>query len=334
MFDGRSAVTMFFVLSGFVLSRPYLVPSPAGQAPRPLCLQTFYLRRVTRIYIPWLFVFGISAMAKSYLFRAYATVPPASEWLQSFWHYPLTITSVLRQGAFLLHDSEQMLIPQDWSLGVELKGSALIPVFLFLVRRHLLALLAVGVMFLVLVPTGAYYVSFILGVLTARYYTAIESRFRSLTGASKLGVFLLGLLCYQGRLAASKFGLAPDRSDKVVWCIGALGCVLILITCLGSHRIERMLSQGPVVFLGRISYSVYLVQLLILLCVLPPLVQLLNAWGIQRNGVLLPLTVCASVLLTTGLAALTYRLIELPSIELGRFLTSRIQRYQVRRSAG
>jgi peptidoglycan/LPS O-acetylase OafA/YrhL len=31
LFDGRSAVTMFLVLSGFVLSRPYLIQTPTEQ---------------------------------------------------------------------------------------------------------------------------------------------------------------------------------------------------------------------------------------------------------------------------------------------------------------
>ncbi len=334
MFDGRSAVTMFFVLSGFVLSRPYLVPALPGQSPRPLCLQTFYLRRLTRIYIPWFFVFVLSALAQAWVPRTHATIPATSQWLQGAWNTPLHLSNLLRQCAFLQHDPAQLLIPQDWSLGVELKGSALIPPFLFLVRRYLLGLLSVGVLFLLFVPTGPYYVSFILGVLTAKYYASIESRFRSLTGGAKLGVFLLGLLLYQSRLAASQFGLAPERSDKVVWCVGSLGCVLILIACLGSKRIQSGLSHGPVVFLGRISYSVYLVQELILLCVLPRLVQILNTWGIEQDIVVLPLMIFASLLSNTGLAALTYRFVELPSIELGRVLTSRIQRRLLRRNTG
>src|SRR3982751_1870787 len=63
-FDGRPAVTMFFVLSGFVLSRPYL-PS-LNQPARTIHVPTFYLRRFTRIWIPWFFVFCLSALAQAY----------------------------------------------------------------------------------------------------------------------------------------------------------------------------------------------------------------------------------------------------------------------------
>jgi len=327
-FDGRSAVTMFFVLSGFVLSRPYLSAAVIGQAPRVLCLRTFYLRRITRIYIPWLIIFGLSALAQITVFRQYATVPAQSEWLQGFWNLPQSFSSVLRQFGFLLHNPAQMLLPQDWSLGVELKGSALVPLFLLLVRRHVLSLLAVGCLILVGVNTGQYYVSFILGVILSRYHGAIESKLRLWTTASKVSVLMIGILLYQSRLLASNFGPVSDRIDKLVWCLASVGCLLILTISLGSNRVQRMLSRRSFVFLGRISYSLYLVQFIVLLCLLPPTVRLLNTLGLRQEAVLMPVILCCSVLTTAALAALSYRWVEVPSMSLGRMLTRRIQSQQ------
>jgi len=50
-----------------------------------------------------------------------------------------------------------------------------------------------------------------------------------------------------------------------------------------------------VVFLGKISYSVYLVQFIIILCLLPPLVRLANDHGIIRPFTLFLLTFTVSV---------------------------------------
>ena len=47
MFDGRSAVTMFFVLSGFVLTLGHV-----SHSKRPLYLVPFYARRITRFWLP------------------------------------------------------------------------------------------------------------------------------------------------------------------------------------------------------------------------------------------------------------------------------------------
>src|SRR5258708_5514461 len=51
-FNGKEAVTVFFVLSGFVLSRPFC----GNDGPvRTINLPVFYLKRFTRIWLPWFF---------------------------------------------------------------------------------------------------------------------------------------------------------------------------------------------------------------------------------------------------------------------------------------
>ncbi len=44
---GHEAVILFFLLSGFVLTIPYLLPDPPGYL-------RFLTRRVIRIYVPYL----------------------------------------------------------------------------------------------------------------------------------------------------------------------------------------------------------------------------------------------------------------------------------------
>jgi peptidoglycan/LPS O-acetylase OafA/YrhL len=61
---------MFFVLSGFVLSRPYV--AAGGEDPRPIFLPTFYLRRLTRIWLPWFAAFAVSAIARHFFIRSWS----------------------------------------------------------------------------------------------------------------------------------------------------------------------------------------------------------------------------------------------------------------------
>jgi len=334
LFDGRSAVTMFFVLSGFVLSRPYLIQTPTGQTDRQLFVPTFYLRRITRIWIPWFFVFCLSAVARSYFFHSYQTVPPMAEHFKQFWNSALTLPSFFRQCAFMLHDATRQLLPQDWSLGVELKGSALVPVFIFLVRRHILLLFGAGVLLLIFIPTGSYYVSFVLGVFAAKYYySTIQPGMRRLTFASKCGILALGMLLYQTRFLTNRLWENSQIADHFAWCICSIGCVIIITASLGSNRIQAALSRGMFVFLGRISYSVYLLQVVVLLCVLLPVTRGFNLIGVQNLAVLLPLTFVIAVLVTVAIAAITYRVIEVPSMALGHRASSYIQRQFLRRGA-
>lgn len=317
---------MFFVLSGYVLSKPY-VSSTGTAAPRKIFLPTFYLRRFIRIWVPWFFVFVASIFARKFLFFQPVTDPPVSKWLNQFWQVPLTAGDFFRQCAFLLHDATRQLLNQDWSLGVELKGSVLIPLFLFLAHRKRVGLelmLAAG--FLAFVGTGHYYVSFIIGVLVARYADFFAARFMPSGRLARMAVLFLGLLLYQGFGLSVRYLHETQPAYKLGWVITSLGCAIVLLSTFGSQTLQNLLNYKPMVFLGRVSYSVYLLQFIIIMCLLPPLVRLVNGWGIVQRPALFGLTILASVGTTIGCAAITYRFVEVPAINLGHRLTKEIQR--------
>jgi peptidoglycan/LPS O-acetylase OafA/YrhL len=102
-----------------------------------------------------------------------------------------------------------------------------------------------------------------------------------------------------------------------------MGCALILLASLSSRRIQAVLNLSPLVFLGKISYSVYLLQFIIILCLLPPWIHCLNLIGMEKPVWLLPLSLIFSVGVTVGLSALSYRYIETPCIELGQWLSKK-----------
>ena len=71
-------------------------------------------------------------MAQVTIFREWSTIPPTNDWYHWFWHTPLTWMNFLHQCIFTEHNAGIQLIVQDWSLGVELKASAMLPLFIFL----------------------------------------------------------------------------------------------------------------------------------------------------------------------------------------------------------
>ncbi len=325
LFAGKEAVGMFFVLSGYVLSKPFV--AAAGITPRKIFLPTFYLRRFTRIWLPWFFVFAASIFAQKFLFFHPATCPPISNWLDRFWHVPLTVENFFKQCAFLQHDATRQLLNQDWSLGVELKGSLLIPLFLFLSRgKRVFVLLALAAVFPIILATGHYYVSFIVGVLLARYGEPMTGRLLRASPLHKILVLLLGLSLYQGYDCLVSVLQESRLALQCGWIITTLGCALVLLAVFASSTIQRILNHRVIVFLGRISYSVYLVQFIVILCLLPPLIKLANQLGVVQTPVLFGLSFIASVGATIGCSALSYRLVEVPSINLGHRLTKGIQR--------
>ncbi|MBW8864851.1 MAG: acyltransferase [Verrucomicrobia bacterium] len=326
LFDGKEAVCMFFVLSGYVLSKPY-VSTPENRSPRKIFLPTFYLRRLTRIWLPWFFVFVASILARQYLFTQPSTQPPVSGWLHQFWQAAPGIGDCLRQCVFALHDGTRQLLNQDWSLGVELKGSLLIPLFLLLTHhKRIAAISALAVVLLICFRNGHYYVSFIIGVLLAQH-GAIAAGWLAVLGTKARVIFsILGLSLYQAfHLFTQMFPETPWVLVKCGWTITSLGCALVLLSVFSSQRSQKFLNFKPVVFLGKISYSVYLVQFIIILCLLPPLVRLANAHGIIQPFTLFLLTFTASVGATLLCATFTCYVAEVPAINFGHWLTKKIQ---------
>lgn len=331
LFNGKEAVCMFFVLSGFVLSKPYAGATKSG-GPRRMFLPTFYLRRFTRIWLPWFFVFVLSLVARKFWFSQPLTDPPVSKWLGQFWRAPLTAGDFFRQCAFLLHDNSRQLLNQDWSLGVELKGSLLIPLFLFLLPgKRLPALLALAVALSVFGRSGHCYVSFIIGVSLAGHGEPIVGWLRRAGRLARVLWLVFGLSLYQSlSLLLTHF---PETRTlyKCGWIATSLGCALVLLAAFSSQSVQKLLSRKPLVFLGRVSYSVYLLQFIIILCCLPPLVRLANGCGLVNRPALFALVLLASVGATVGCSAITYRFVEQPAINLGHRLTRKIQlRFQTR----
>jgi len=322
LFNGQEAVCMFFVLSGYVLSKPYF-QSPGNAFPRTIFLPSFYVRRFMRIWPPWFFVFVLSLIARKYWFGHPVTEPPVSQWLAQFWQAPVTAKDFLRQCAFRLHDVSRQLLVQDWSLGVELKGSVMIPFFVFLLQRGRMGwlLLVLALAFPACLGYGHCYVSFIIGAVLARYgeFTIPSVRF------AKAALLILGLLLYQTNGMLIALFPATKLAGQCGWIVTSLGCALGLLAVFGSQSLQQRLSHKPVVFLGRVSYSVYLVQFIIILCWLPPLVRWGNDCGITNRLGLFVLTLLVSVAATVGFSAITYRLVEVPAINLGHWLTRELQ---------
>ncbi len=90
-----------------------------------------------------------------------------------------------------------------------------------------------------------------------------------------------------------------------------LGAFLVIVICVGAPYISNALSVGPIEWLGRVSYSLYLTHLVLL-------ATLFHLFYGKVNQYILALVVIFGSLL---LAQIFYMFVEEPSIRLGRWLT-------------
>jgi len=101
----------------------------------------------------------------------------------------------------------------------------------------------------------------------------------------------------------------------------SLGSAFLIIAVLGSKKISSLMNTKIFVINGRLSYSTYLYHTTVLLTLFSLFNGTLNNWLIF--GI--------SLLLTFLIAYCSWKFIELPSIKLGKQLTTKTNKVRIKR---
>ena len=333
LYSADAAVSVFFVMSGYVLTLRFHRTGAVEE------LQAAAAKRYVRLVLPTFaaIMFGWALWRSGAILTSQAVQIGAAGWVPAWYQEHFSFWEALVSGAITapLYGRAQ-LNPPIWSIQVELIGSILLFAMLALFGNGRPVLLLGWFLFFSNVlgystPNGLYYLSFLAGALLHPALGWLEARQR----VSQL-LFVLGLVCvaYSESPAFAVFRLVslpnlqplgPDFGTlpRMVW--HTLGSVLLVAGMLGSHAISRVLAARPLLFLGRISFSMYLIHM--------PLVMSLGLWvtrQMQKSGLSYPEAVgvafvvyIACVLL---LASLFERWVDAPSIRLARLVEGRVKR--------
>ena len=340
--NGRNAVVLFYVLSGFVLSESL---ARSGLTVRSSL--AFLIRRAFRI-LPLAYV--MMAVSAVYLFFVW----PQSD-LSQFAHQWLLIGYFKPTLGEFVDDvlfQDYRLNAVYWTLYVELIGSLLfVPLFWLTVgvpawaRSSILVALIV-VSFIgreTLVPQ--FFFCFELGVFAYLVRDFVASR-RSVAVKivhaepviACLGMFMVA---YAHSLIVHPIfdALGFDKGDGIIFnwwqiVIEGFGAAILIFGCSGSSRVvSAILGNRPLRFLGKISFSLYCTHLIILKAVVPVWVAIFGEKliAIPVLGPLLDIgfVIPAAILLST----FTYSWIELPGIAAGRKVWSGLLRLSPVRAA-
>ena len=301
--DGESAVVTFFLLSGFVLALQL-------RGSEHLSYTSFILRRILRIWPAYAAV----------IILAFATAHCTETPVDAGPHIgpPTMPTGKDLAQNLLMSGNPYAIDPPAWSLYVEARLSVIFPLmYLCVVRLRmawaiflatvLSALLSRPVhwdlprILLSFAEASRYIVLFVIGACLSRPGNAVSILYQRLPMAAKTAGFAIALL-----FVAVKFYPAEKPLPGAAY-LGWLGVVLLFVFCLNSKRAEVLLDRCPLLFLGRISYGVYLVHY--------PVIQLLHK-------TLSSMAFVGSVLVTSILAGWAInRWVEEPCIMFGRRLT-------------
>ena len=319
--DGSAAVSMFFVLSGLVLSLKYFRLGHQADL-NSFKLMPYMTGRLFRIWLPYAVILLISAAFYWHTVNSplLKTALPPTEWIVNMWrNHALTPIAMLRESFLLSLPAMVVLLPQAWTLTIELVLSLLLPIGLLLAKQGSLWLGLFSVIAVFLLGVSPFLLHFALGLLIARYYTVMANYLMPKPWLRRF-ILLVGLLFYTAISTT-----AHVFSETFMWIVTGLGAGLIIIYTLSSHRTQGFLERPILRQLGKVSYSAYLIHMLILLCLTPYLLTRLELYS--SSHLLLWLGAwLLTVISVQLLSLLSYYYIEIPSISLGRKFINGLQK--------
>ena len=273
---GYIGVDVFFVISGYLITSVILSEMASGR----FSVTNFYERRIRRIF-PALLVMLLGSAAIAYFCcvpsetRDFARSLLAALFSVSnffFWQQPQSnFISWHHAGYFDISISRTAsdALLHTWSLGVEEQFYIIFPLFLMAVRRWFPNQLRIAIWSIAFVtftlacvwvhrdPTVAFYFAPLRGwelligtIISQHYVPAIHGKVaRNLASISGLLLILVPALYYDATTHFPGLAALPP-------CIGT--ALVIAAGETGKSLVGRLLSWRPIVFIGLISYSLYL----------------------------------------------------------------------------
>lgn len=260
---GYIGVDMFFVVSGFLITSIFL----AEKAENRFSMVRFYERRARRI-LPALFLVVSVTMLLAWLWMTPSQLTSLSGSALSVVLY-VSNFFFWQQGNYFGVASEQMPLLHTWSLGVEEQFYVIFPVFMVLIwrlgaRNSVSVIAIIAVLSFALAewgtrafPSAAYYLTptraweLLAGVLAAYYLLDSQGQPRSECELrSGLGLALL---------LGAIFTYDDSTPFPGVYALVPVAGTLLIILYAGSGTIVgRLLSTRLMVWVGVLSYSIYL----------------------------------------------------------------------------
>lgn len=330
--NGGAAVIFFFVHSGFVLTLAFSrsgVETPSANI--PVILLGYYVKRIFRLW-PMIIVSCLLMFVVQKAGYGAAQGAAFSDWFMSHLSKPTGFNN-FKHNILL---QEFNLNPFLWSLGIEVWGSILLPLFYFLGRRVFTTYLLLLAFYLLIAgwqpatelqfgrwsinPLKMQFVfCMTIGTIVAFSSDSLSKFFAGKHRNVAVAIAIVALM--------SSRRLLPNLSTSLVVECVASSVIIFVVYYYEEGPLQRFCNLPIVMFFGRISYSYYANSLLAI-----HLVGLMLAYAFGQDfllqhgllgGILLTI---GAVALNTPLSWLTYTAIERPLLKVGRQLAALITR--------
>lgn len=340
--SGGAAVRFFFVLSGFVLMLPYLRHKENPYAP-------YIVKRICRIYLPYLAAVFLAVFGN--IFLGGHPLPGFTGAARETWAEPVSAKVVLQHVLMLGIFPTARFNTVLWSLVQEMRISIYYPLIALAIiklsGRALLAFVIALEAFVALLPFFFPHIDmglasfpamlhwssmFILGAYLAARREQVRTWMASHRPWQKASIAIVTFLFYsmgvktvwgaqfQTHVMAhivARWGHPDFIGYLQIWLgdwISAFSAAIAVCYALTDRRTKVVLNHTLVLWTGRASYTLYLVHATVLFALAYLLI------GTSHLYLLAPLY----LLLTIVVTAIFYRVVEVPTMNLGRGLARRM----------
>jgi peptidoglycan/LPS O-acetylase OafA/YrhL len=323
-------VTVFFLISGFLLYRPFIAHRGAG--PPPPGVGAYFKRRILRIYPAYWLVLVVLLIIPGLPSVHYQHVWPAFAILHTlpFYGGPVCSAQVTRCG-----------LAQTWSLVAEVTFYLVLPFYALIVDRFtrglragawtaiqlallvLLSVVSLLLKYVVLTPAPAWFgwtaagnvLWFALGMGMAVVSVSIarsetDNRLARTGPRLAVGSWSAAVVLYAALslwLPPTPFLLSRGQFFAVELVFGAVALLLLapmIFAQEGGGLPQRVAAARPVAWLGLISYGIFLWHY-------PVVLKLHDRWHPS-----FPVTLLATAIIATTCAAASYYALERPVMRL------------------
>ncbi|NLN43797.1 MAG: acyltransferase, partial [Methanosarcina sp.] len=314
---GNFSVCIFFILSGYVLTQKYFKTKDKN------IIISGAVRRYIRLFIPVLAAILLSyLMASAGVFHYYietVTISGNNNYA-GYWIFTPNIADAIKQAVWgTFFAGEDTYNPVLWTMTIEFYGSMLVFAMAFLFgqqRARWTFYLAAAVFFF-----NSYYLAFIIGMGLADTLNSKISIFKTgnkivlgiiLISGLFIGSYPVGTVTNDSLYSFLNNGIF--QTPKLTYHI--LGAGMILYVLLNSQWLQNIFSSQLLIFLGKISYSLYLIHFLVIssfTCAL-----FLFLYQVFPYVVAILISCIVSVLLLIPLSYLFYRYIDIAGVQLSK----------------
>ena len=319
------AVDVFIILSGFVI---FFMLSETRDN-----YVVYLIKRFFRIFPIYLLVLVVSIVTLAWFKDILLQAPPGESTLSriqlidaAYFKAPFQLLAhaALLQGVIPVHwipFSSYTFVGQAWSVSVEWQFYLIAPLLFAWIAKSESTSTKIALVILVLAIggwtvmtddgfVGRHCAMFILGFLSLYFYRDLAHTLSTKTIVAS--AFLLTL--------ASAVIVPRYAVPIAIWCVTFGSVIVHTRHPLQRNPVATLLNLKVTAFIGRISYSIYMTHMLIVMILLKGFTYL--PMGLHVRYVVFPLTVMAVTILCS---AVTYKLVEMPFQKVGKKLAGHLK---------